>query len=155
MKQALNKVRKLLEVHFIRFLIVGCIGFGLSVFILVVLHESLRIDITLATFISSEFGLIFNFISHQNWTYNSVDHNNISIWKKFTQFHLSSWSGVVILTVLETIAVRVFHFEYLISFIVAGGITMFWNFFWTKYHIFKDNSKPSDKNNSISESSNT
>lgn len=50
---------------------------------------------------------------------------------------MSSWSGVVLITLLESLAVKVFHWDYMLALVFAAGITMFWNFFWTKYYIFR------------------
>jgi putative flippase GtrA len=33
--------------------------------------------------------------------------------------------------------VKVLKLNYLIGQLLASGIVMFWNFFWTKYYIFK------------------
>jgi putative flippase GtrA len=131
------RAQRALQVHFVRFALVGAGGFALSTVLLKILHGDIGMGIFLATLLTCEFGLLWNFVFHENWTYNSVDHHHKSVRRKLLEFHMSSWSGVVILTLLETAAVKIFHFEYLISFVVAGIITMFWNFFWTKYYIFK------------------
>lgn len=129
--------RQLLRVDFFRFVIVGSVGFTLTAIALRLLHGALGLPIIGATLISSEVGLLSNFVFHQNWTYNSVDHNHKPLLQKFMHFHMSSWSGVVLITILETVGVKGFQLNYMISLVFAAGITMFWNFFWTKYFIFK------------------
>lgn len=116
---------------------VGCVGFLVTAILLKIFHGDLKLDIVIATLIASEGGLLSNFVFHQNWTYNNVDHRHKPISKKLLHFHMSSWSGVAIITLIETISVKVFKIEYIIALVIASIITLSWNFFWTKYFIFK------------------
>ena len=132
-----NSRDKLLKIDLFRFLIVGTVGFMVTALLLKFLHGNLKLNIIVATLISGEGGLISNFIFHQNWTYKHHDHSHKTVSKKLIHFHLSSWSGVAIITVIETVSVKVFKIEYLLALVIASAITLFWNFFWTKYFIFK------------------
>lgn len=132
-----KKTQHLLKIDFLRFAVVGTVGFTITAILLRILHGALGLHITIATFISSELALLSNFSFHEKWTYNQHDHSHKSLTTKFIHFHMSSWSGVVLITILESVGVKVFHLNYLISLVFAAGITMFWNFFWTKYFIFK------------------
>ncbi|MEI6481725.1 MAG: GtrA family protein [Candidatus Saccharibacteria bacterium] len=134
---ARDKVGKIIKIDFIRFGIVGAIGFVITVTLLKIFHGTLGINLVIATLLSSEGGLLSNFFFHEKWTYKYVDHQGRSVWKKFVHFHMSSWSGVLLITLIETISVKVFHIQYLVALFIASAITMFWNFFWTKYFIFK------------------
>lgn len=127
----------MLKIDFVRFGIVGSVGFVVTAIFLRLLRKAFGLDVLPATFIASEFGLLSNFFFHQNWTYKHVDHSHKSTWKKFVHFQTSSWSGVVIFTAIETVGVKVFKLNDLVALVIAAGITMFWNFFWTKYFIFK------------------
>lgn len=128
---------RLLKVDFIRFGMVGAVGFMVTAIGLKIFHDLLGLDITIATLISGEAGLLSNFAFHEKWTYKYVDHHYKSLQKKFIHFHMSSWSGIMLITLIESICVKVLHLNYLLSLVIASGITMFWNFFWTKYFIFK------------------
>jgi putative flippase GtrA len=97
----------------------------------------LGLPVIIATPIGSEIGLLATFVFHQRWTYSHVDHSHRSLSTKFVHFHMSSWSGVVLITVLESIGVKVFKMDYMVSLVITAGIAMFWNFFWTKYYIFR------------------
>jgi putative flippase GtrA len=136
-KWARGKAARALKVDFIRFGVVGTVGFLLTAGSLRILHGAFGMHITLATLISSEIGLLSNFVFHQNWTYNHVDHNHKPLGVKFLHFHMSSWSGVVLITILESVGVKAFNLNYMVSLVFAAGIAMFWNFFWTKYYIFR------------------
>lgn len=131
-----DKVRKLIRIDFVRFGIVGAIGFLINAFFLRVLHGSFELAIIPATLISSEAGLLSNFVFHEKWTYKHLNHQSKSVWRKLLHFHMSSWTGIVIITVIETVCVKAFNIDYLISLVIASGIAMFWNFFWTRYFIF-------------------
>lgn len=126
-----------LQIDFIRFGIVGSVGFVVTAIALHTFKNILGLNVLPATLLASECGLLSNFVFHQNWTYKHVDHSHKSLWKKFVHFQTSSWSGVVIFTAIETIAVTKFKINDMIALVIASGITMFWNFFWTKYFIFK------------------
>jgi|GEM_PF-527182 len=134
---ARGKAERALKIDFVRFFIVGSVGFTLTAIGLRLFHGMLGIHITLATLMSSEIGLLSNFFFHLHWTYNKVDHSHKTPLTKFVHFHMSSWSGVVLITILESVGVKLLHLNYLVSLVGAAGITMFWNFFWTKYYIFK------------------
>lgn len=134
---AQGQAARALKIDFVRFGVVGTVGFLITAVGLRVLHGVFGLHITLATLISSELGLLSNFVFHQNWTYSHVDHSHKSLAMKFFHFHMSSWSGVVLITLLESLGVKVFHLNYMTSLVFAAGITMFWNFFWTKYYIFR------------------
>jgi len=129
--------QRFLKIDFFRFAVVGSVGFVLTAIALRLFHGSLHLSIILATLLSSEVGLLSNFVFHENWTYNATDHKHKPLLTKFVHFHMSSWSGVVLITLLETLGVKGFKMNYLVSLVFAAGITMFWNFFWTKYYIFK------------------
>ena len=134
---AQDKAQRALKVDFIRFGVVGTVGFLITAIGLRILHGMFGLHITLATLISSELGLLSNFVFHEKWTYRHVDHSHKSLTVKFFHFHMSSWSGVVRITLLESLGVKLFKMNYLVSLVFAAAITMFWNFFWTKYYIFR------------------
>ena len=130
-----RKFQKLLRIDFVRFGIVGVIGFIVTLTLKVVLFS--KLEVFLALFLSSEGGMISNFIFHEKWTYNHVDHHNKSVGKKFLHFQLSSLSGVILITMISGAGVKYAHISTFISLAIAAAITMFWNFFWTKYYIFR------------------
>jgi putative flippase GtrA len=134
---AQGQAQRALKVDFVRFGVVGAVGFIITAVALRILHGQLGLHITIATLLSSEVGLLSNFMFHQTWTYNHVDHSHKSLPTKFLHFHMSSWSGVALITLIESVGVKAFHLNYMVSLVIAAGITMFWNFFWTKYYIFR------------------
>lgn len=130
-----QKAQKLIQIDFIRFGMVGVVGFLVTLILKVTLFAQL--STYLALFLSSEGGMLSNFVFHEKWTYNNTNHHDKSLGKKFLHFQLSSLSGVMIVTLVSGVAINRFRLSTLASLVIAAGIAMFWNFFWTKYFIFK------------------
>lgn len=132
-----RKTDQLLKIDFIRFGIVGSIGFLVSICLLYVYDDIAGLPLFLAFLLSNEGGLLSNFAFHENWTYKHLDHKGKSLPKKLLNFHLSSWSGIAIIVVTGMLCVKVLGFNKYTGQAVGSGIAMFWNFFWTRYFIFK------------------
>lgn len=130
-----RQTQTLLKVDFIRFGIVGAIGFVVTLVLSKTIFSNL--EVFLAIFLSSEGGMLSNFFFHEKWTYNQVDHHSKSVWLKFWHFQLSSLSGIIIMTLLAGLGEQYLGLPRIISLAIAAGITMFWNYFWTKFFIFK------------------
>ena len=128
---------KLLEVDFIRFGIVGVSGFTVTVIAKHIASKVFHLTTTPSIFFGSEIGLISNFILHERWTYKRINHKYKPIYRKFLHFQLSSLSGVLIITVIGSIMVKVIGKDTIFGLVIAASIAMFWNFFWTKYFIFR------------------
>jgi len=136
-KWSREKAGVLLKLDFVRFGMVGAVGFVVTFIFKGLFHKVFNLTILPSTFLGSEAGVMSNFIFHQTWTYKRVDHSHKSIQKKFFHFQLSSLSGVIIFTLLVVAVARLTHHDGILGLVIAAGITMFWNFFWTKYFIFK------------------
>lgn len=130
-----QRVQKLLKIDFVRFGIVGVVGFLVTLILKITVFG--KLEVFFATFLSSEGGVLSNFVFHEKWTYNSVDHHNKPLVNKFLHFQLSSLSGVVLITLINGAGIKYFHLSNFVSLAIAAAIVMFWNFFWTKFFIFK------------------
>lgn len=128
---------RLLKIDFIRFSIVGATGFSISFVLLYLLHGRANVAYTPALLLSNEGGLLSNFTFHERWTYKHLNHEDKSLWQKFISFHVSSWSGIALIFLISIVSTKVLGINYLISQMIASGVVMFWNFFWTRYFIFK------------------
>jgi len=139
-KWANKRARYFLKIDFIRFGIVGTVGFLISEAGIYLIHGKIGWPIIWGFLIGNEAGLISNFVWHENWTYNHLDHKNKPLVEKFWHFHMSSWSGVAIILIIDIMADRVLHTNPYVSQVVGSAIGMFWNFFWTRYYIFRGSS---------------
>jgi putative flippase GtrA len=116
---------------------VGAVGYLTSEIFLFGLNGKLGLQKGLALLIANEAGLIATFILHETWTYKHVDHKHKTIIQKITRFHLSAWSGIAIIFGIGLFCIHVLGLNVYISQAIGSGVAMFWNFFWTKYFIFK------------------
>jgi putative flippase GtrA len=130
-------ITTMLKVDFIRFALVGCVGFAVTSSMLILTNSKMGIPIFLATLVSSEVGLLATFVFHNSWTYKHLNHQDQKISKKLMRFHTSPWSGVAIISVIVTFCVSAMSMNVFIANVIASGVAMFWNFFWTRYYIFK------------------
>lgn len=130
----------MLKIDFIRFGIVGAMGFLISEIGIYIIHGQLGLWPFWGFLVGNEAGLISNFIWHENWTYNHIDHKHRHWKEKFWHFHLSSWSGVVIILGVDLIVTHLLHVSPYLSQVAGSAVGMFWNFFWTRYYIFKGKS---------------
>lgn len=130
---------RLLESDIARFGVVGFMGFTISSVLLFILYDRFSLNIVFAQLISGEGGLLSNFYWHNKWTYKNQKHQGFSLITKLWKFHLSSWSGIFILTILVTLQVGLLKVHYLLALAIAAAVVMVWNYFWTKFYIFKGN----------------
>lgn len=128
---------KILKIDFIRFGIIGFIGFTVNYLLLTILFKFLKLEIVFAQIISGEIALLGNFLLHNFWTYKN--HEHISYIKKLLNFHITSFSGQLIILTIEFYLVNKIKLNYGIALIIASGVAMFWNYLWTKYYVFKSN----------------
>src|SRR3990167_7331510 len=89
-----GKIKNLHKIDFVRFCIVGTLGFIINFGLLTLLFKVLNLHIFIAQLISSEIALFNNFVLHHNWTYKG-NMTNKSIKTLLVQFHASSWTAII------------------------------------------------------------
>ena len=132
-----NKLYKaLLEVDFIRFCMVGSLGFVVNLSVLSIIHYGFGVSIFFAQLVSAEIALFGNFLLHHNWTYK-----NHSVRKKlrrvFIEFHFTSWAAILMSAVIVSVSVNYIGLHYIVALIASSIIVLMWNFFWTRYYIWR------------------
>lgn len=141
---AIQAGRRLLKIDFIRFSLVGAVGFLVNLAGLFMLFDLAGFPIWVAQLLAAECALISNFTLHHFWTYRQQSGGK----RKrilLAQFHLSFWSGALINTAIVVSAVEVFHVHYFFGLIAGSATALFWNFFWTKFYIWRHSSHPVQK----------
>lgn len=128
--------RKLIKVDFVRFCLVGGIGFLVNLGMLFLLYDLANLPIWLAQILGAECALISNFTFHHFWTYKGHD---VQKRKRLllAQFHLSFWSGAAINSLIVVLLVSGLHVHYFFGLVAGSAVALFWNFFWTKFFIWK------------------
>lgn len=141
MKRQVGHIKRvfaaLLRQDFVRFCIVGVLGFLINLIILKLLHDAWHWPIILATLIGSEVAYFSNFLLHNSWTYKHRAKVEKSFGRLLVQFHLSAWSGMLLNTLIVYIAVAMFHLDSAIGLVIASFIVLFWNYVWTKFYIWR------------------
>jgi putative flippase GtrA len=133
---------RLLNIDFVRFGIVGASGFIVTVIGKSFFTHVLKLGTTSSIFLGSELGVLSNFYFHEKWTYKHSNHKEKSVYKKFLHFQLSSLSGVLLITAIGSLMAKILGKDTLFGLVVAAAVAMFWNFFWTKYFIFRGKTPP-------------
>lgn len=127
---------RLIKIDFIRFCIVGTLGFVINFVLLTLLYKVLGIHVFIAQLISSEVALFSNFILHHNWTYkHKVTKKTVK--NLLIQFHMSSWTAIIGSALIVAGGVRLLHMHYLAALIIASAVGLVWNFAWTKFVIWR------------------
>lgn len=133
---------RLLQLDFVRFALVGSLGFIINSLCLTLLFGRLHIPILLAQLASAEIALCGNFVLHDRWTYQGSKANRLP--KRFVIFQGSTWTGLLITTTVVVVSVNVLKIYYFLGLIFGAALAMVWNYLWTKHIIFKLNQPSSD-----------
>jgi len=131
-----KQITRLLKIDFIRFCLVGGSGFILNLVILVLLRHFTGIPLFWAQLIAAEIALFSNFMLHHHWTYK---HNDVhkSIPKLLIQFHATTWPAIIGSAFMVSLLERFLHLNDLGALIGASAVSLFWNFFWSKFVIWR------------------
>ena len=129
-------VRKQLQREFVRFCLVGAVGFVVNLSTLTLARESLGLPVELAVLLGGEVALVSNFLFHNYWTYKERPQNK-KIAVLFMQFHVAFWSGNGINAILTLLMIKQLGWSSVVSLAIASAIVLFWNFAWTRYYIWR------------------
>ena len=132
-----GKIFLLLKIDFIRFCIVGGLGFLINFVILASLHTLFHLNVFLSQLIAAEVALFSNFTLHHYWTYKR---NRITKTRKtlLLQFHVLSWPAILGSALLVSVGVSVLRLNDLTALVFSSAIALGWNFVWSKYVIWRD-----------------
>lgn len=132
-----RKIARLLKIDFIRFCIVGGMGFTINLIFLTFFHTVLKLPVFFSQLIAAEIALFSNFMLHHNWTYK---HHKVSKTKHslIVQFHLTSWPAIVGSAAMVSIIVSLLNVESQIALVISSLIALLWNFFWSKFVVWRD-----------------
>ncbi|MBE2221193.1 MAG: GtrA family protein [Anaerolineae bacterium] len=133
--------------RFIKFLIVGTIGFVVDFGTLTLLKETTSLPTAAANTISFSAAVVSNFTLNRYWTY--PDSRTKSIWSQLGQFTLVNLVGLLINTAILLVLESVFD-SILVNFpaipirgyipakMIATVVVLFWNFFVNRYWTYSD-----------------
>lgn len=132
-----EKIEHLLKIDFVRFCIVGGTGFVINFVILTLLHKVLHLPIFMSQLVGAEIALFSNFMLHHNWTYKNKKVKK-TIPNLLVQFHATTWPAIIGSAAMVDAGVRFLHLSNLIALAASSAVALLWNFFWSKYVIWRD-----------------
>ncbi|MGB1252164.1 MAG: GtrA family protein [Candidatus Promineifilaceae bacterium] len=135
--------------RFLKFVVVGSIGFIVDFGTLTVLVEAFGINELIANVFSFTAAVISNFLFNRYWTY--PDSRSKDIWQQLIQFSLVNIVGLGINTLVLFLLIGPFNrLIELVGFMLLDGrgyipakicgtvIVLFWNFFVNRYWTYND-----------------
>ncbi len=126
---------RLLNYSFVRFSIVGFLGFVVNYVALTVMFRGVKLNILPAQILSAELALIVTFLGNNYWAFR--DHHHISVRVKIIKYHLSSGAGLIINTAIVSLLVTYAHFFYGLALVLGSITALLWNFTINSTFIFK------------------
>lgn len=129
-------MNQLLKIDFVRFCLVGALGFVINYILLTLLYKILHSPLFLAQLVAAEVALFSNFIFHHHWTYKASKVRK-TITTLIVQFHLTSWVAIVGSALIVSFCVRELGLNYGIALILSSAIALAWNFAWSKFVIWR------------------
>lgn len=131
-----GKIKNLQKIDFVRFCIVGTLGFIINFGLLTLLYKVLGIHVFVAQLIAAELALFNNFVFHHNWTYKDRGRDK-TIKNLLIQFHMSSWTAIIGSAAIVAGGVHLLNMNYGLALVIASVVGLFWNFAWTKFVIWR------------------
>lgn len=132
----------LLNSPFIRFTVVGLIGFVLDFGISYLLIEKLKFVVWLSTLISTETAIISNFVLNNYWSfsYKKLESKLTAIIPNFIKFNVVSSGSILIQTVGVQIAVNIFgkNLWYLYKIIIIAFVIIPYSYILYNKFIWKE-----------------
>ena len=138
--------------RFMRFLVVGLIGFVVDFGTFNLLHTLIGLEVQISQVLSFIAAIISNFTWNRYWTY--PDSRSKPIYRQIVQFSMVSGTGLLIRTVIvglllspmqrlfETLALPIpLSPDFLgpnLTLASAVVVVMFWNFFVNRYWTYSD-----------------
>lgn len=129
-------MKRILRVDFVRFCLVGGTGFAINLGLLTLFYKHLGLPIFIAQALASEISLFNNFILHHRWTYKHKSINK-TLGELVWQFHVTSWTAILGSSLFMSGAIAILKINYVIALIASSVLALFWNFFSTKYIVWR------------------
>ncbi len=120
----MEKPKKVFQIEFMRFLVIGGIGFIIDYSCMFILTEFMQINYLLSSMISFSFSATLNYIFCSRWVFKAKKENV----KSAAVFFLVSIIGLALNTFIINILVEKYNIYYMISKIISSIIVVIWNY---------------------------
>jgi putative flippase GtrA len=132
-----EKIAHLLRVDFVRFCIVGGMGFVINLLLLALFTQVFNWSVLISQLLGSEIALGSNFFLHHHWTYKKNKVNK-SVQTLLWQFHATSWPAIIGSTLMVSAGVSLLHINKFLALIISSAIALGWNFAWSKFVVWRN-----------------
>lgn len=133
---------KLTSIRFIRFGVVGSIGFLVNSAGLLLFYDKLKLPIIIAQLISAEIALMATFVGNNFWAFKA-DHHHTFI-QKLARYHAGSWIGLGINSVIVVVLVKYFHLFSVLALGFGASVALLWNYTVNRRLIFISKEEKTD-----------
>ncbi len=127
----------MLKVDFVRFCIVGGLGFVINLALLSLFTQVFSLPVFLAQLFGAEIALGCNFFLHHHWTYKRHRVTK-SLSTLLWQFHASSWPAIIGSALMVSAGVNILHIGKFLALVISSAIALAWNFAWSKFVIWRN-----------------
>lgn len=126
--------------QFIKFCFVGGTAALINYSILYSFVEFLGIWYVYANLCGGVISAIFNFFANKFWTFRNPELGKKAV-RQGIKFVIIISLGVLLNTLFVYIFTDYLHIDYRISWVIATGLVLFWNFGFNRLWTFKNNKK--------------
>jgi putative flippase GtrA len=139
MRKALGLLRTKAERHkdtLLKFVLIGASALVLNLILLWVFTDLWKIYYVASGVLASQISIVWNFIWHDNWTWGKVRKEK-GLVARFTAFEAIYVSSIIANTVLLYVFTEYFKQHYIVSMVLAVGMTFMYNYFMHSKVTFK------------------
>lgn len=119
---------------FFKFSIVGFINTAASYLVFYILLEIGHVPYLLSSILAYLVSIFISYIGNKYWTFKT---SGTALHEEFIKFFVLNIIGLAINTAIMAYLVEIFHLHPLIAQILAMSVVIFYNFFGSKYWVFK------------------
>ena len=129
-----RQAQTLLGQDFVRFCLVGALGFLINLAVLFLLHGLARAPLVIAQVMGAELAILSNFFFHSTWTYQN--YVKMPFVTRIVKFHAAYLMGGVINSLTVVLTAHYLGLHYALGLVLGSILALGWNFVWSKYHIW-------------------
>lgn len=118
----------------IRFTLVGGIGTAAHYAVLILLVSSLLMHPVIGSTAGFLVGMVVNYLLNRHFTFTSQRSHREAFWR----FGTVALAGIVINTAMMILLTVSLEYHYLLAQVIATILTLSWNFFGSRYWVFKE-----------------
>jgi putative flippase GtrA len=112
---------------FLKFTLIGATAFVINLALLWLFTDVMHIHYVISFIVSAQISIFWNFVWHDNWTWGKVEKQK-SLADRLKAFEAIYISSLIANTVLIYVFTEYFSLHYIVSMVIAVGITFVYNY---------------------------